>query len=76
MRSPLVMSSGTRALLIFGHPGNAKLEPLPYLAQFSSQAEDGEVGDIDIGIVPLKSSKLGPFVQCRFLENVDTEGQC
>jgi hypothetical protein len=55
--------------------GNAKLEPLPYITHFSSQAEDGGLGDIDIGIVPLKSSSLGPFGQCQFLEDVDAEGK-
>jgi hypothetical protein len=54
--------------------GNAKLEPLPYVTLFSSQAAEGEVGDIDIGIVPLQSGSLGPFAQCRFLEDVDVEG--
>ena len=54
--------------------GNAKLEPLPYVTLFSSQAADGEVGDIDIGIVPLQAGSLGPFAQCRFLEDIDAEG--
>jgi len=32
------------------------------------------VGDIDVGIVPLQSGSLGPFAQCRFLEDIDSEG--
>lgn len=55
--------------------GNAQLEPLPYITRFSSQAEDGELGDIDIGIIPLKSGSLGPFAQCRFLQDLDAEGK-
>lgn len=62
-----------RSAHLWAAAGNAKLEPLPYITQFSSQAEDGELGDIDIGIVPLKSGSLGPFAQCRFLEDVDAE---
>jgi len=54
---------------------NTKLEPLPYITQFASQAEDGELGDIDIGILPLKSGSLGPFAACRFLEDLDAEGK-
>ena len=55
--------------------GNGKLEPLPYITHFSSQAEDGELGDIEIGIVPLKSGSLGPFGEYRFLVDVDETGQ-
>jgi hypothetical protein len=54
--------------------GNAKLEPLPYATLFSSEAAAGEVGDIDIGIVPLRAGSLGPFAECRFLDDIDDEG--
>lgn len=63
-----------RRARLWAAAGNAKLEPLPYVTLFSSQAADGEVGDIDIGIVPLQSVSLGPFAQCQFLEDIDAEG--
>lgn len=68
-----VISEARRAHL-WAAAGNAKLEPLPYVTLFSSPAADGEVGDIDIGIVPLQAGSLGPFAECRFLENIDAEG--
>ena len=59
---------------LWAPPGHAKLEPLPYVTLLSSQAAETEVGDIDIGIVPLQAGSLGPFAQCRFLEDIDVEG--
>jgi hypothetical protein len=52
---------------------NGKLERLPSIAQFSSANAD-EPGDIDIGIVALESGSLGPFAECKFLDDIDAEG--
>jgi hypothetical protein len=52
---------------------NGKVEPLPYAKLYRRGADGDELGDIDMGIVPLKSGSLGPFARCRFLDDVDAE---
>ena len=60
---------------VWAAAGNGRLEPLPYTDRFCSRADSGRLGDIDIGLMPLRSDGLGPFAQCKFLSDADLDAK-
>lgn len=59
--------------VLWASPGPMqKLRPLPCSVGYQTPAASA-VGDLDIGILPLRASVLGDFARCTFLDGLDLD---